>query len=159
MAPLDRRRVSAAFVLGVVVVAAWLWPRSVDAACTVSVSSGVSFGPYNVFAGTSLDSTGQFTWRCDLLTFPNVRITLTKGGSSTYLPRRMHSGVNALGYNIYRDSARTSIWGDETEGTAAYYQQYRGWGTYTVTLHGRIPAGQDAAVGSYSDTVTVVVNF
>ena len=159
MASISRRAARLGLALAVVVAVAALVPRTADAACRVSVSSGVSFGTYNVFAGSALDSTGQFTWRCDFFTFPTVRITLTKGASSTYLPRHMVSGANTLGYNLYRDSARTSIWGDETEGTQAYYQQYRGWGTYTLSIYGRVPAGQDAAVGSYSDTVTVVINF
>jgi spore coat protein U-like protein len=29
----------------------------------------------------------------------------------------------------------------------------------SVTVYGRIPPGQDISAGSYSDTVTVVVNF
>jgi spore coat protein U-like protein len=131
----------------------------VEAACTITVSSGVSFGTYNIFGGTPLDSTGQLAWRCSFLTFPTVRITLTKGGSTTYNPRRMRSGSETLNYNLFTDSARTVVWGDETEGTAAYYRRYPGWGQVTVSVFGRVPAGQDAAVGSYPDTVTVVINF
>jgi spore coat protein U-like protein len=131
----------------------------VEAACTITVSSGVSFGTYNIFGGTPLDSTGQLSWRCSFFTFPTVRITLTKGGSTTYNPRRMRSGSETLNYNLFTDSARTVVWGDGTEGTAAYSRQYPGWGLITVSVYGRVPAAQDAAVGNYTDTVTVVVNF
>jgi spore coat protein U-like protein len=34
-----------------------------------------------------------------------------------------------------------------------------GGGTQTVPLYGRIFAQQDAAVGAYSDTITVTFNF
>ncbi len=159
MATLERRGVGAALVPGVVLVAVLLSPWRVEAACTVSVSSSVNFGAYDVFSGTPRDSTGRFTWRCDSGTTPTVRITLTKGSSSTYLPRQMTSGANVLGYNLYRNSARTSVWGDETQGTVAYYRRYGGSGTITVTIYGRISAGQDVAVGTYSDTITVVANF
>jgi spore coat protein U-like protein len=159
MAALERRGIRTALLLGGVLLTALLSPGRVDAGCTVSVSSGVSFGAYNVFSGTANDSTGRFTWSCDLGTTPTVRITLTKGGSSSYLPRQMKSGTNALAYNLYLTGARTSIWGDETQGTVAYYKQYPGFGSTAVTIYGRIPAGQDVAVGTYSDTITVVVNF
>jgi spore coat protein U-like protein len=159
MTPTARRSARVAVALAVMLGIAAICPRSADAYCTVSVSSGVSFGPYNVFSGTPVDSTGTFTWQCSFFTYPYVRITLTKGGSTTYLPRRMQSGANTLSYNLYREVGRTNIWGDETEGTSAYYRQYPGSGTITLTVYGRIPAGQDAAVGSYSDTITVVVNY
>lgn len=159
MAPIARRAAHLCRAVAVVAAFAGILPARVDAACRVSVSSGVSFGTYNVFSGAPLDSVGQVTWRCDFLTFPTVRITLTRGSSSSFRPRTMVSGANTLGYNLYRDSGRTVIWGDETDGTQAYYQRYQGWGTYTLTIYGRIPADQDAAVGSYSDTVTVVINF
>jgi spore coat protein U-like protein len=142
-----------------VVVLGGIGAVSVEAACTITVSSGVSFGTYNIFSGTPLDSTGQLSWRCSFFTFPTVRITLTKGGSTTYNPRRMRSGSESLNYNLFTTSARTVVWGDETEGTAAYYRQYPGWGQITVSVFGRVPASQDAAVGTYTDTVTVVINF
>jgi spore coat protein U-like protein len=140
-------------------VAAGLWPRSVDAACTVSVSSGVSFGTYSVFAGSPLDSTGQFNLRC---TGPDrnttFSISISTGSSGTYTARRLTSGAQFLLYNLYRDAARTIVWGDGTGGTQVTTGHYNGVRLY-FSVYGRIPALQDAAVGTYSDTVTVVVNF
>jgi spore coat protein U-like protein len=139
---------------------AWLIAAgSASAACSVSLTSNVAFGTYNVFSPSPLDSAGQLRWRCDVLTFPYVRITLTRGGSATFLPRRMGSGAARLDYNLYLDAARTRVWGDETEGTQAYYQQYWGFGWITVSVYGRVPASQDAAVGAYTDNVTIVINY
>ena len=130
-----------------------------EAACTVSIVAGVSFGAYDVFSSNPLDSAGQFTWRCSRNSQATVRITLTKGASPTYRPRTLVSGANRLPYYLYLDSARSSIWGDETEGTVAYYATYPGSGRVAVSVFGRVQAGQDAAVGVYSDSITVVVNF
>jgi spore coat protein U-like protein len=131
-----------------------------DAGCTVSGGGSVAFGTYNVFTASADDSTGQFSWRCDFFTFPSVRITLTHGtGSTTFRPRRMTSATDSIEYNLFLDTARTNIWGDESEGTAAYYGRYKGSGNMQVYIYGRIPASQDVSVGTYSDTVTVVINF
>lgn len=141
--------------------AAWLCGAApVSAACTVSLVSNVSFGSYNVFGASPLDSTGQFRWRCDAKTFPTVRITLTPGGGASYRPRRMQGGGGgSLDYDLFLDAARTIVWGDESGGTQASYQQYSGSGWMQVTIYGRVPALQDASVGAYSDGVTIVVNY
>lgn len=47
-------------------------------------------------------------------------------------------------------------WGDGSPGTATV----NGSGTtHTFTVYGRIPARQNAVVGSYSDTITVTITF
>jgi spore coat protein U-like protein len=133
--------------------------RPARAAWSVSTSSGVNFGSYDVFSASPVGSTGQFTWWCAPLTFPDVRNTLTKGASPTYAARTMVNGSNTLLYNLYLDSARTIVWGDESDGTEAYCPQYSGLGQINVCIDGRVPASQDAAAGSYLDTVTLVINF
>jgi spore coat protein U-like protein len=159
MVALEPCRLRAGFVLGVMLVAAWLWPQRADAACTLSVSSSVTFGAYNVFNGSPLDSTGQFSLRCNGgdrdATFS---ISLSRGGTGTYTARRLTSGAEFLLYNLYRDAARTIVWGDGTGGTQVTTGQYNGVRLY-FSVFGRIPALQDAAVGTYSDTVTVIINF
>jgi spore coat protein U-like protein len=131
---------------------------SAQASCTISATS-VSFGNYNVFNGTADDSTGTITFRCNASSF-NISIALTKGASSTYNPRTMLKAAEALNYNLYRNSARTTIWGDGTGGTSTYTNfNPPNNSNVNLTVYGRIPAGQDVSAGSYSDTVTAVINF
>jgi spore coat protein U domain-containing protein, fimbrial subunit CupE1/2/3/6 len=135
-------------------------PHRADAACTVSVSSGVTFGAYNVFDSAPLDSTGQISYRCTPRgSHPAVQITITRGSSPTWTSRQLTKGSDILQYNIFRDMARTQVWGDGTSGTSAYVGTYPGSGQVSISLYGRIPPLQDAAVGTYGDTVTVVINF
>jgi spore coat protein U-like protein len=157
--PTRPARTSAWLIAACVAVALSLGAGQARAACTVSLVSNVAFGTYNVFSASALDSTGQISYRCSRDTHPSVRITLTRGSSPTYAARQLRHGADVLVYNLYRDSTRLLVWGDETPGTSAYYDKYPGSGRVYVSVFGRVPSGQDAAVGSYTDSITVVVNF
>jgi spore coat protein U-like protein len=130
-----------------------------DAACTIRIETTVVFGNYNVFTATPLDSTGRISYRCaNSYTVP-IRITITRGNSPTYTPRQMQQGANILQYNLFLDAGRLSIWGDGTGGTSYYsYTPPSGTRIY-LWVYGRVPALQDAAVGNYTDRVTVVINY
>ena len=160
-APPRPARMSAWLIAACVAVALSLGAGQARAACTVSLVSNVAFGTYDVFSASPLDSTGQISYRCTAGgTRPTVRITLTHGNSPTYAARQLRQGADVLLYNLYWDSARLLVWGDVTEGTSAYYATYEpGSGEVNVNVFGRVPPGQDAAVGSYTDSITVVVNF
>ncbi len=141
--------------LGLAVAVAW--SRTAMATCTISTTP-VSFGTYNVFFSTPLDSTGSVTFNCD--NRANITITLNNGGATTFNPRRMLKGSEALNYNLYRDATRTSIWGDGTGGTQVYSDPRTPRNqNVTLTVYGRIPAGQDVSVGTYTNTVTATINF
>jgi spore coat protein U-like protein len=126
--------------------------------CTISVTS-VNFGNYNVFSGTALDSTGTITYRCNA-TAANISIALSKGASSTYSPRVMRKGAESLQYNLYRNAARTNVWGDGTGGTAVYTRPNPPNNRdVNLTIYGRVPAGQDVSAGSFTDTIAATINF
>jgi spore coat protein U-like protein len=126
--------------------------------CTIS-STSVVFGNYNVFNGTALDSTGTITYRCNS-TAANITISLSKGQSATYNPRRMNKGAEILTYNLYRNAARTTIWGDGTGGSSVYSRgNPPNNSNVNVVIYGRVPALQDVSAGSYGDTVSATINF
>src|SRR5262245_27141549 len=124
--------------------------HSAAADCTISTTS-VNFGSYDVFAVSPADSTGSVTYRCT--NHPNVTIVLSKGSSTTFSPRTLKNGSNALNYNLYLDAARITVWGDGTSSTSVYSSSSVSNGNITVTVYGRVPAAQDAGSGSYSDSV------
>ena len=146
--------VATAAVMGV------LGGSSAEAAptCTISTTS-VNFGTYDVFASSATDSTGTVTITCNGAAH-NIVVTLSTGASGAYNPRTMTSGGETLSYNLYRDAARTSIWGDGTGGTSTYTEANPPNNTpIPITVYGRVPAGQDVSAGGYSDTVSAVINF
>jgi spore coat protein U-like protein len=145
-----------------IVAAAWLFSTTGALAqapsCTISTTS-VAFGNYNVFTTTPDDSTGTITYRCNS-TAANISISLSDGSSTTFSPRTLRKGSEVLSYNLYRNAARTQIWGNGTGGTSVYTQSNPPNNqNVNVTVYGRIPALQDVSAGNYTDTVSAVINF
>lgn len=124
--------------------------------CSITATP-VVFGNYNVFTPTPLDSTGSVSVQCILALL--VRVHLSRGSSPTFLPRTMLSGGNVLQYNLHLNSPTGSVWGDNTSGTSQHSQLASVLFPTVVTVFGRIPAQQDAAIGSYTDTVVATVIF
>jgi spore coat protein U-like protein len=125
------------------------------AACTVS-TSGLNFGNYDVFSSLNDDVTGTINVSCPSGT--NYSIWLSSGTSGTYSSRSMTNGPNLLLYNLFTDPTRLTIWGDGSAGTGTFSGSGTGSNIGTP-VYGRIPAGQNAYVGSYADSITVTVTF
>jgi spore coat protein U-like protein len=134
-------------------------PREAIGQCSFNSTVGVSFGAYRLFDVPPNDSTGSITYTCVSLLSP-ITIDLSKGSAPTYVPRQMRKGIDTLNYNLYLDASRVSIWGDGTGGSSRYGPVSPPLVTpVTVTIYGRVPAGQNVRIGSYTDTVTVTINF
>jgi spore coat protein U-like protein len=132
--------------------------------CTINTSP-IRFGNYDPFLSTPSDTAGTITINC---TSDVVKAILTLSQSSTsgsFNPRQMKcSGrTDLLNYNIYTDIARTIIFGNGTGGTGDIgLKRPTGppapW-SQMIDIYGRIPPGQNVSVGSYSDTITLTINW
>jgi spore coat protein U-like protein len=71
----------------------------------------------------------------------------------------MRNGAEVLNYNLYREAAFQTIWGDGTGGTQTYTALAAVLLPVTVTVHAQLPAGQNVAAGSYSDSVVATIIF
>jgi spore coat protein U-like protein len=125
-----------------------------EADCSISTTS-VAFGNYDVFSATPRDATGTVQISCTPRA--DIQVTLSRGSSAVFDPRTLRSGTNILNYNLFRNAARTQIWGDGSAGTLTFIGNNTR--TTTQTIYGRVPASQDAAVGNYSDTIVATVIF
>lgn len=135
------------------------------ATCSTSATS-LSFGSYNPFSFTPLDSTGTVTVSCSLggllSLLVSYQIKFSAGGSGSYATRRMSSGGNTINYNVYTSSGRTTIWGNGSSGTGTVSDGYLlGLGTTVrnYTMYGRVAARQNVRAGGYLDSVTVTVEY
>ena len=137
--------------------------------CTASATS-VGFGVYDAAIATPDDSTGSLTVSCTYTgggtrDVPYV-VTLGSANSPSPATRWLATGSFRLYYNLYRNAARTEIWGDGTGGSFVVSGTLRpgpGVGNNTrsdtYTVYGRVPAQQDAGVGDYVDTIFVTLTF
>ena len=130
-----------------------------QAACTVTAGS-IGFGVYDVYEPAPTDSTGTITFQCGSQD-RDIRISITQGSSTTFSPRQLRSGSESLAYNLFLDSAFTQVWGDGTGGTSAYFNKNPQPNNADIhlTVFSRLPAGQDVAAGSSSDTVVVTLDY
>lgn len=122
--------------------------------CTVSATS-VAFGTYNGRSGVSLDGVGTVSVNCSNYFGSGATLAIGTGGSGSYASRRVAAGANSILYNLYTSTARTTVWGDGTSGTATVPAA----SATTYTVYGRIPANQKVPVGSYSDVVVVTLVY
>ncbi len=133
---------------------------NVAAACRVTPQN-LNFGTYDSLAAASLSSTSQISINCSKNTSFTVELNAGQHAASGF-NRNMANGSNLLGYQLYTDSAHTTVWGDGTGGTGTVSGTGTGPGaahTITETVYGEVPAQQSVPVGSYSDTITVTVSF
>lgn len=135
---------------------------SVPNNCTISTSP-LSFGDYDptdTHATSDLYGAGVVTTTCT--SGASATITLSQGnhagsgGSDAAPSRRLADGANTLNYYLYKNSGRTTVWGNTTvtglaptaDGTAQ-----------DSMVYATIPAGQNVPAGNYSDTVTATVTY
>lgn len=146
-----------ASLLAIVLLFAGAWDARAET-CTVSTTS-LNFGTYNVFASAPTDSTATVVLDCQG-NARDVRISIGRGSASTFGSRRMSKGSERLFFNVYRDAARTAIWGDGTGGSQVeIVDRVQNNQPHQVVVYGRVPAGQDVSAGTYSESVTVAIDY
>ena len=134
---------------------------NVAAACAVTASTAVAFGPYDPLATGATNGPGTVTVRCtkgtsaDIGLNPGANATST---SCTALTRRMTNGTDFLPYALYSDSGRATVWGCDTTNDVTRVSTSSLTG-FAFDVYGQIPAGADVGPGNYTDTVSVIVNF
>ena len=143
-------------------------PASAWADCTVSAVD-LAFGSYYPFAPAPLDFNGSVTVTCAASSGVNpIQIALNigsiTGGGASYAERTMAKGNDYLGFNLYKDGARTVVWGDGTASSQtvmAPASLATNGGTATFPVYGRVRVGQRryAPPGSYASTITAMLSY
>lgn len=125
----------------------------VVATCKVGAAS-LGFGTYG--AGQTADLRAQGSIAYEGCGTSPIKVTLDGGTSRNTSARTLvSSGGSKLTYQLYRDSARSKVWG--TGSNALSFKPSTGTGSLVV--YGSIPGGQSVPVGRYTDTVLVTIDF
>ncbi len=77
------------------------------------------------------------------------------GGSTRAM--RLGATTDYLGYDFYQDAAYGTLWTNSAPGWYSFVSPSNT--PNTITMHGRVPGGQDVPAGLYQDTVMVTVNY
>lgn len=84
-------------------------------------------------------------------------VGLDGGGGANINARRMINGTNTVGYQLYQNAGRTTVWGN-TPGTDTVPGTGNGT-SQTLTVYGRVPPQTTPPAATYNDSVTVTVNY
>lgn len=127
----------------------------VDTSCRLTAEP-LAFGSVNIFSG-QVNATASIQLRCG----PSVAYSVALDyGKNFNGQRRMSNGIGGffayVPYQIYRNAARTQVWGS-TAGTLATGTTPAD-GLVTLTAYGRVP-NSIVLPRAYADVVTVTVNF
>lgn len=127
--------------------------------CTISSPAALAFGSYDPVvanASTNLDVTaGALSVACTK--GDTATISFDLGANATGSTRRLKdASANYLTYEVYTTSARSTVW--NATNTVSYVSA--GKAASTLSVYGRIPSGQDAAMSAtYADTINATINF
>lgn len=127
-------------------------PAAARAACSVTPQA-VAFGGYDPLGASAVDGVGNINITCDTVTA--MTVSLSSGGG-TFADRRMIGGASQLGYNLYTNSSRVTVWGDGVGGGSTVSANSS---NVDLTVYGRIPASQNVPANVYTDTITVTVTY
>ncbi|HEX5214088.1 MAG TPA: spore coat U domain-containing protein [Vicinamibacterales bacterium] len=140
----------------------------------------IEFGYYDPFSPSDLLIQGHLEYQCSETQAPPSRsttrsrssgrakptrhpieISFSTGLGGDYNPRTMTgTGTDRLEYNLYRDAARTQIWGDGTRGTSTLAGDVGASEvTATAIVYGRMPAGQNVTGGAFFDVIVMTIDF
>jgi spore coat protein U-like protein len=128
---------------------------TVITSCNVSATT-LNFGSHGLLTSNT-DATNTVTAQCTNTTPYNIGLNAGTGSGATVTTRKMTSGSNTINYSLYKDSSRTTVWGDT--GTAMVSSTGTGVSQPPFTVFGRVPSQTTPAPATYSDTIVTTVTY
>lgn len=125
-----------------------------NATCSVSPPA-LAFGAYDSVNATELRTQGAIVVSCSHGN-PQVVISIGAGGSGSIAQRELRraGGTPAMLYNLYRDAALATVWGEGSASVSVKSKQE------TIMVFGHVPARQTGLEpGSYTDTLVVTIDY
>lgn len=130
------------------------------AGCFVDAGS-LAFGGYDVGDSLPRDSMLVVTLTCQEVQPRDLSVAIGPSATSGQIQTRQMAGGSLgdrLAYNLFVDASHTQVWGDGTVASAVSVLGVSRNSPRQLTVFGRIPARQNASVGTYSDAITITVD-
>jgi spore coat protein U-like protein len=140
-------------------------PANAVVVCTMSATN-VAFGDVSVAASTNagLTAVGAIVLSCIGTGSTNYAIALSPGANNQYSPRQMpliNDPIARLPYNLYSETALSSIWGNGVAGTTLVNGTINMRTDRIVILpfpvYGRVEPRTVPAAGDYADIITATL--
>jgi spore coat protein U-like protein len=140
-------------------------PTEAFITCQFNSTPALAFGAYDDSSGVATNGATTVVVRCTRIggaNSANVTVQIGPGQWGGVPARQMRSGANPMNYNLYRDAARTLVWG-QTAGVDALTLNVGPISNgasldANFTIYGRIPALQNVPAGTYTDSVQLTVS-
>ncbi|MDR5639979.1 spore coat U domain-containing protein [Thermosynechococcus sp. PP42] len=145
---------------------------NVNPACKITGTQNINFGTYDplgAHATTPLDAQGEVSVKCLPKTQATIKLdegSNASSSSSCTAPLRQMANADArLPYGLYKDAARSEVWGCDLSNAVEYTAPNASPANFPI--YGRIlaadnlPSGtlDQLKPGAYIDTVQVTVSF
>ena len=129
--------------------------------CSFQTSPSLSFlgyDPSGINSTVPLDQTTLLRITCTRGATTTIGIDNgTHAGQASIGTRALARGNRRLGYDIYQDSGRNTLW--TNAGTGLYNYVSPSSLPANISIYGRIFASQNAPTGIYTDTLVVTINY
>jgi len=123
--------------------------------CSVVTGGLMDFGVHgSILSG--VDAAGTLVVNCTSGISYTVELDAGAGSGATVALRKMTLSGVTIDYELYTDSARTTLWGDGTAGTSVLSASGTGVDD-TLNVYGRVIAQTTPSQGTYNDTVTATI--
>jgi|SRR3990172_1816554 len=141
---------------------------TMNASINIAGTGTISAATLNLGSGVvpGVDSTANTTFTVNVSTDVIYNVTLSAGANASGGLRRLATSGNTTdypNYYFYKDVAMTQEWGDSdftnTYSSGSSYQSTGTGANQTLTIYGKGTSGAAMASGTYSDTVTMTLNY
>jgi spore coat protein U-like protein len=127
-------------------------------ACTVGTVVPVAFGTQGTLAA-EVNAEGSVEVTCPAGTEYSVALDAGAADGATVATRKMTWDDKSIDYSLYQDANHEQVWGDVL-GVGGNARGFTGTGDAQIhPIYAKVPIQSTPAVGTYQDTVTIVVHY
>ena len=118
----------------------------------------LSYDPNGVNSALPLDQTALLQLSCTRGATTTIGIDNgTHTGQAPIGTRALADGNKYLGYDLYQDSVRTTLW--TNAGAGLYNYTSTSSLPATISIYGRVFPSQNVPTGIYTDTLVITINY